>query len=98
MQDELNQFERNEVWSLVHIPNDINVIGTKWVFRNKTDESGKIVRNKARLVAQDYTQVEVLTLMRLLHRLLVSSPLDFCCPLYALKSSNYFKWISKVLF
>ncbi|KAK0577488.1 hypothetical protein LWI29_033847 [Acer saccharum] len=51
MQDELNQFERNEVWSLVPRPKDINVIGTKWVFRNKTDESGKIVRNKARLVA-----------------------------------------------
>ncbi|KAK0595647.1 hypothetical protein LWI29_008688 [Acer saccharum] len=58
MQDELNQFERNEVWSLVPRPKDINVIGTKWVFRNKTDESGKIVRNKARLVAQGYTQVE----------------------------------------
>ncbi|KAK0605240.1 hypothetical protein LWI29_024494 [Acer saccharum] len=58
MQEELNQFERNEVWSLVPRPKDINVIGTKWVFRNKTDESGKIVRNKARLVAQGYTQVE----------------------------------------
>ncbi|KAK0607836.1 hypothetical protein LWI29_021318 [Acer saccharum] len=58
MQDELNQFERNEVWSLVPRPKDINVIGTKWVFRNKTDESGKIVRNKAILVAQGYTQVE----------------------------------------
>ncbi|KAK0572825.1 hypothetical protein LWI29_037799 [Acer saccharum] len=58
MQEELNQFERNEVWSLVPRPKDINVIDTKWVFRNKTDESGKIVRNKARLVAQGYTQVE----------------------------------------
>ncbi|KAK0600566.1 hypothetical protein LWI29_016181 [Acer saccharum] len=58
MQDELNQFERNEVWSLVPRPKDINIIGTKWVFRNKTDESGKIVRNKTRLVAQGYTQVE----------------------------------------
>ncbi|KAK1552759.1 hypothetical protein Q3G72_023072 [Acer saccharum] len=58
MQEELNQFERNEVWSLVPRPKDINIIGTKWVFRNKTDESGKIVRNKARLVAQGYTQVE----------------------------------------
>ncbi|KAK0586291.1 hypothetical protein LWI29_004361 [Acer saccharum] len=58
MQDEFKQFERNEVWSLVPRPKDINVIGTKWVFRNKTDESGKIVRNKAILVAQGYTQVE----------------------------------------
>ena len=39
-------------------PSDHNVIGTKWVFRNKQDENGIIVRNKARLVAQGYSQVE----------------------------------------
>ncbi|BFG37724.1 hypothetical protein CerSpe_239980 [Prunus speciosa] len=58
MQDELNQFERNDVWYLVPRPKDSNVIGTKWIFRNKTDEKGQIMRNKARLVAQGYTQVE----------------------------------------
>jgi hypothetical protein len=36
----------------------INVIGTKWIFKNKQDENGLIVRNKARLVAQGYSQVE----------------------------------------
>ena len=36
----------------------MNVIGTKWVFRNKTNEEGNVIRNKARLVAQGYTQVE----------------------------------------
>ncbi|KAI9191129.1 hypothetical protein LWI28_004008 [Acer negundo] len=51
MQEQLNQFERNEVWTLVPRPRNINVIGTKWVFRNKSDEDGNIVRNKARLVA-----------------------------------------------
>ena len=39
-------------------PKDHNVIGTKWVFRNKQDQDGIVVRNKARLVAQGYTQVE----------------------------------------
>jgi len=34
MQEELNNFERNQVWSLVERPNT-NIIGTKWVFRNK---------------------------------------------------------------
>jgi hypothetical protein len=34
------------------------VIGTKWVFRNKQDENGVVTRNKVRLVAQDFTQVE----------------------------------------
>jgi hypothetical protein len=58
MHDELHQFTRNEVWSLVPRPYDRNVIGTKWVFKNKSDEHGTVVRNKARLVAQGYTQVE----------------------------------------
>ncbi|KAK8701802.1 hypothetical protein V6N13_020180 [Hibiscus sabdariffa] len=56
MQEELNQFDRSKVWTLVERPNDKSTIGTKWVFRNKLDESGNIVRNKARLVAQGYTQ------------------------------------------
>ncbi|KAJ9680162.1 hypothetical protein PVL29_019450 [Vitis rotundifolia] len=58
MQEEFNQFERSEVWELVPRPSNQSVIGTKWVFRNKMDENGIIVRNKARLVAQDYNQEE----------------------------------------
>ena len=57
MQEELNNFTRNEVWSLVERPKQ-NVIGTKWVFRNKQDENGVVTRNKARLVAQGFTQIE----------------------------------------
>ncbi|KAH9791901.1 hypothetical protein KPL71_003915 [Citrus sinensis] len=58
MQEELNQFERNKVWELVPKPEHQSIIGTKWVFRNKMDESGVVVRNKARLVAQGYNQEE----------------------------------------
>ncbi|WJX23068.1 hypothetical protein P8452_12315 [Trifolium repens] len=58
MQEELNQFKRSEVWDLVPRPKDVNVIGTKWVYKNKSDENGVVTRNKARLVAQGYTQVE----------------------------------------
>jgi len=58
MQEELNQFTRNDVWSLVPKTSEMNVIGTKWVFRNKMDEQGIIVRNKARLVAKGYNQEE----------------------------------------
>jgi hypothetical protein len=46
MQEELNNFTRNEVWHLVPRPNQ-NVVGTKWVFRNKQDEHGVVTRNKA---------------------------------------------------
>ena len=58
MQEELNQFKRINVWTLVERPYHNNVIGTKWVFKNKFDEQGVVVRNKARLVAQGYTQEE----------------------------------------
>ncbi|KAH9705964.1 hypothetical protein KPL70_012065 [Citrus sinensis] len=58
MQEELNQFERNNVWELVPNPEHQSIIGTKWVFRNKMDEFGVVVRNKARLVAQGYNQEE----------------------------------------
>jgi hypothetical protein len=58
MQEELNQFKISEVWDLVPIPEDINVIGTKWINKNTFDENGIVTRNKARLVAQGYTQVE----------------------------------------
>ncbi|KAK2362195.1 putative mitochondrial protein [Trifolium repens] len=58
MQEELNEFKRNEVWDLVPRPDGVNIIGTKWVYRNKSDESGVVTRNKARLVAQEYSQIE----------------------------------------
>jgi hypothetical protein len=57
MQEELNNFTRNEVWELVPRPKQ-NVIGTKWIFRNKQDEHGIVTRNKARLVAKGFTQIE----------------------------------------
>ena len=54
MQDELSQFKRNDVWELVPRPRNQSIIGTKWVFRNKVDEHGTIVRNKARLVVKGF--------------------------------------------
>jgi hypothetical protein len=54
MQEELNNFKGNEVWSLVESSKQ-NVVGTKWVFRNKQDEQGVVTRNKARLVAKGYS-------------------------------------------
>ncbi|GJR34197.1 ribonuclease H-like domain-containing protein [Tanacetum coccineum] len=58
MQDELLQFKLQKVWTLVDLPNGKRAIGTKWVFRNKNDERGIVIKNKARLVAQGYTQEE----------------------------------------
>ncbi|GJS20624.1 putative ribonuclease H-like domain-containing protein [Tanacetum coccineum] len=58
MQEELLQFKLQEVWTLVDLPNGKRAIGTKWIFRNKKDKRGIVIRNKARLVAQGYTQEE----------------------------------------
>ena len=59
MHEELNNFEYNKVWRLVPRPSgNHNIIGTKWIFKNKKDAHGNIIRNKARLVAQGYSQVK----------------------------------------
>ncbi|GJW13435.1 putative ribonuclease H-like domain-containing protein [Tanacetum coccineum] len=58
MQEELLQFKLQEVWTLVDLPNGKRAIGNKWDFRNKKDERGIVIKNKARLVAQGYTQEE----------------------------------------
>jgi len=55
MQEKLNQFQRNDVWDQVPKPPQKNIIGTKWVFRNKLNEQGEVSRNKAILVAQGYS-------------------------------------------
>ncbi|GKF25489.1 putative ribonuclease H-like domain-containing protein [Tanacetum coccineum] len=58
MQEELLQFKLQQVWILVDLPSGKRPIGTKWVFRNKKDERGIVIRNKARLVAQGHRQEE----------------------------------------
>ncbi|GKB39208.1 putative ribonuclease H-like domain-containing protein, partial [Tanacetum coccineum] len=58
MQEELLQFKIQKVWILVDLPYGKKAIGTKWVYRNKQDERGVVVRNKARLVAQGHRQEE----------------------------------------
>jgi hypothetical protein len=58
MDEELDQIENNDTWELVPRLKNKNVIGTKWVFRNKFNEDGQVTRNKARLVCKRYTRVE----------------------------------------
>ena len=56
--DELLQFQRNDVQTLVPRPEGEHIIGIKWIFRNKTNEEGNVIRNKAHPVAQGYSQME----------------------------------------
>jgi hypothetical protein len=58
MHEELENFERNQVWELVDPPPGCKPIGTKWVWKNKEGKKGEVVRNKSRLVAQRFSQKE----------------------------------------
>nr|GFC35571.1 retrovirus-related Pol polyprotein from transposon TNT 1-94 [Tanacetum cinerariifolium] len=58
MQEELYKFERLEVWELVPRPDRVMVITLKWIYKVKLDELGRILKNKARLVARGYRQEE----------------------------------------
>ena len=50
MNEELDQIEKNQTWELVPRPEGKKVIRTKWIFKNKLNEDGEVIRNKARLV------------------------------------------------
>jgi hypothetical protein len=58
MHEELENFERNQVWTLLDPSGDVNAKGTKCIFKNKQGEDGEIVRSNAYLVAQVFSQVE----------------------------------------
>ncbi|GKA02666.1 retrovirus-related pol polyprotein from transposon TNT 1-94 [Tanacetum coccineum] len=58
MQEEILEFERLEVWELVSYPDNVFLIKLKWIYKVKTDESGGVLKNKARLVAQGFKQEE----------------------------------------
>ncbi|PKU87436.1 putative mitochondrial protein [Dendrobium catenatum] len=56
MSDEFMALQQQGTWSLVHPPTDQPILGSRWTFKTKRHTDGSIVRNKARLVAQGYTQ------------------------------------------
>ncbi|GKA28338.1 putative ribonuclease H-like domain-containing protein [Tanacetum coccineum] len=73
----LSQEEPKKVWTLVDLPHGKRAIGTKWVYRNKKDERGIVIRNKARLVAQGYTQEEGIDYDEIKEEVYVCQPLGF---------------------
>ena len=56
MNEEYLALMKNDTWELVDLPPGRNAIGCKWLFKTKQDETGKVIRHKARLVAQGFTQ------------------------------------------
>jgi hypothetical protein len=91
MQEEFNNFTRNKVWHLVPRPNQ-NVVGTKWVFRNKQDEHGVVTRNKARLVAKGYSQVEGLDFGETYAPIARLESIHIYLPMLLTMASSFIKW------
>ncbi|GKC00329.1 retrovirus-related pol polyprotein from transposon TNT 1-94 [Tanacetum coccineum] len=58
MQEEIHEFKRLQVWELVPCPDKVMLIKLKWIYKVKTDEFGEVLKNKARLVAQGFSQEE----------------------------------------
>ena len=58
MNEELDHIEKDETWELVPRPKDKNIVGTKWIFKKKFNQDGKVIRNKERLVCKGYAQGE----------------------------------------
>lgn len=56
MDEELISLNNRNTWEILSKPNNVNCIGSKWVYKIKTDSTGKIARYKARVVAQDFSQ------------------------------------------
>jgi hypothetical protein len=67
MEEDLNNFKRNEVWELVPRPKK-NVIGTKWVFRNNKMDLVLSQRTRQGLLAKDILKLKAWTMERLIHR------------------------------
>jgi hypothetical protein len=58
MNDEPDQIEKNNTWEMVHRPEGKIIIDSKWIFKNKLNEQGQVVRKKERLVYKGYAQIE----------------------------------------
>ena len=93
MYEELENFERNQVWVLVEPPPACNPIGTKWVFKNKQGEDGLVVRNKARLVAQGFCQKEGIDFEETFALLLVWKLFESFLHLLLPRVLKFFKWM-----
>jgi hypothetical protein len=56
MESEIHSLKQNGTWSIQELPNGKTAIGCKWVYKAKTDDEGNVIRYKARLVAQGFSQ------------------------------------------
>ncbi|KAD4586622.1 hypothetical protein E3N88_24223 [Mikania micrantha] len=98
MQEELNQFCKLGVWHLVDFPKGEKKIGTRWVLRCKRDDSGVIVRNKARLVVQRFRQVERIDYDEVFAPVARLEAIRLFLAFAAHKKFKVFQWMLNMLF
>ena len=98
MHEELNNFTRNKVWTLEERQQYAIVIETKWVFHNKKDGQGIVVRNKARLVAKGFCQVEGLDFRETFALVARLEAIRILLAYASHHKIKYIKWMLKVHF
>lgn len=89
----MNQFERNKVWTLVPTPKNQYIVGTMWGFKNKLDEKGNVIKNKARLVAQGYNPQEGIDFEETFALAAKLESIRMLLHLHVLRDLNYIKWM-----
>ncbi|GJR42153.1 retrovirus-related pol polyprotein from transposon TNT 1-94 [Tanacetum coccineum] len=98
MQDDLHQFKRLNVWELVPRPTDRNIIGVKWICKNKTNAENTVIRKKSRLVAKGYREEEGIYLEKSSALVARLEAARMFITYAAHKNFTFFKWTSKLLF
>jgi hypothetical protein len=93
MDEELENFEWNQVWELVDPPPGCKPIGTKWVWKNKEGEKGEVVRNKLRLVGQGFSQKEGIDYEETFALVARLEAIRILLAFWVLKGSSCTKWM-----
>lgn len=87
------QIEKNKTWELVPRLTNKNVIGKKWVFKNKLNEDGEVMRNKARLVCKDYSQVEGIDFEEKISLVVRMEAIIMFVTFFFTRTSRFIKWM-----
>ena len=98
MNEELDQIEKNHTWELLPRPHDKNVIGTKWIFKNKLNENGDVIRNKARLVCKGYAQQEGIDFEETFAPVARLEAIRMFLAFSIFQKSKFIKWILNLFF
>jgi hypothetical protein len=93
MNEELDPIEKNNTWDLVPRPEDKNVIGSKWVFKNKMNEKGKLLEIKPDWSVKDMQKLKVRTLMKLFHQWNDWKPSECFLLIHIIKTLKFIRWM-----